>query len=406
VTTNYEYDNIYQLLSATQGATTTESYSYDSVGNRTASLGVSSYTTNSSNELTAMTGATYTYDNNGNELTKVDSSGTTSYTWDYENRLTSVTLPGSGGTVQFSYDPFGRRIKKSSASATSIFAYDQGNVIEEVNAAGAVVARYVDSLHIDDPLAMVRSSATNYYETDGLGTVTSLSNGAGSLAQTYTFDSFGKQTASSGSLTNPFQFTGREFDTETSLYYYRARYYDPKPGRFLSEDSIRFSAGVNFYPYVKNAPTNATDPTGLQRKSKYPKALPEGKALALPQCDTSDYILGCLEETFGELPPIAVHPNSSVPEAWLGYHSTRHRRIDLVGSCNDFYSQPDLVLHEYYHVIRQWERSPFLFLLQYAKEGVLAGGMHDAIPSEQAAENFARLNRARFEKCLQGYKCQ
>jgi len=114
VTTNYGYDAIYQLTQALQGATTAESYSYDPVGNRTASLGVSSYTTSSSNELTAMTGATFTYDNNGNELTKVVGSDTTSYTWDYENRLSSVTLPGTGGTVSFSYDPFGRRIKKVS----------------------------------------------------------------------------------------------------------------------------------------------------------------------------------------------------------------------------------------------------------------------------------------------------
>jgi hypothetical protein len=66
---------------------------------------------------------------------------------------------------------------------------------------------------------------------DGLGSVTSLSNSAGALGQTYSFDSFGKQTASAGSLVNPFQYTGRELDSETGLYYYRARYYDRKrPG--------------------------------------------------------------------------------------------------------------------------------------------------------------------------------
>jgi len=54
---------------------------------------------------------------------------------------------------------------------------------------------------------MLRSGATSFYEADGLGSVTSLSSGAGALAQTYTFDSFGKQTGSTGSLTNPFQYT-------------------------------------------------------------------------------------------------------------------------------------------------------------------------------------------------------
>ncbi|HXJ17122.1 MAG TPA: RHS repeat-associated core domain-containing protein, partial [Candidatus Polarisedimenticolia bacterium] len=90
-----------------------------------------------------------------------------------------------------------------------------------------VVARYTQGQNIDEPLAMSRSAVTSYYEADGLGSVTSLTNGAGALVQTYTFDSFGKQIASNGSLTNPFQYTAREFDTETGLYYYRARYYDP-----------------------------------------------------------------------------------------------------------------------------------------------------------------------------------
>jgi hypothetical protein len=66
-----------------QAANTTESYSYDRVGNRTTSLGVSSYTVNSSNHLTAMSGGvSFTYDDNGNTLTKIDGSGTTTYTWD------------------------------------------------------------------------------------------------------------------------------------------------------------------------------------------------------------------------------------------------------------------------------------------------------------------------------------
>jgi hypothetical protein len=107
----------------------------------------------------------------------------------------------------FKYDPFGRRIYESSSSGTSIYAYDGDNLVEETNTSGSVVARYSQGLHIDEPLAMLRSSTTRYYDADGLGSVTSLSNGAGALAQTYTYDSFGKQTASSGSLTNPFQYT-------------------------------------------------------------------------------------------------------------------------------------------------------------------------------------------------------
>ena len=203
-------------------------------------------------------------DYNGNTLTKVVGSNTTSYTWDFENRLTSVVLPGSGGTISLAYDPFGRRIKKVTPTTTSIFAYDGDNLVEETNSSGTAVARYSQGLNIDEPLAMLRSSATSFYNADGLGSVTSLGNAAGALAQTYTFDSFGNQTASSGSLTNPFQYTARESDPETGLYYYRARYYDPLASRFPSEDPLGFGGrGVNFYAYVDNRPLDSRDPYGL-----------------------------------------------------------------------------------------------------------------------------------------------
>src|SRR5580704_542438 len=91
------------------GTNTTETYTYDPVGNRLSSLGVSPYSVNSSNELSSTPSTSHTYDNNGNTLTKVVGTNTTGYAWDYENRMTSVTLPGTGGTITFKYDPFGRR---------------------------------------------------------------------------------------------------------------------------------------------------------------------------------------------------------------------------------------------------------------------------------------------------------
>lgn len=191
-------------------------------------------------------------------------SNTTTYAWDFENRLTSVTLPGSGGTVSFKYDPFGRRIYKSSLSGTSVFAYDRDNLAEETDSSGTVVARYLEGASIDEPLAMLRSGATSYYNADGLGSITSLTNSSGAVVRTYTYDSFGKLTASVGSLTNPFQYTGRESDSEIGLYFYRARYLDPTTGRFVSEDPLKFRSGdTDFYSYVENDPVNSADPMGL-----------------------------------------------------------------------------------------------------------------------------------------------
>jgi RHS repeat-associated protein len=177
--------------------------------------------------------------------------------------------------AKFKYDPFGRRIYKSSTSANSIYAYDGDNQIEEVNASGGVIARYTQTEDTDEPLAMLKANATSYYQADGLGSTTSLSNGVGTLTQTYTFDSFGKTTNVTGSLTNPFQYTARELDSETGLYFYRARYYDQNTGRFLSEDPSGFSANdLNFYRYSKNNSANLVDPFGLNSSAP---AIPWGR---------------------------------------------------------------------------------------------------------------------------------
>jgi len=270
VTSGYTYDPVYELLNAIQSGappTTTESYTFDPVGNRLTSL-AGSYSNNSSNEMTASPGATYTYDANGNTLTKAADSAVTNYTWDFENRLTSVTLPNGGGTVSFKYDPFGRRIEKVSPSGTTIYAYDGDNVVVEEDAAGTAIGRFTQGLGVDEPLAIFVSHdlSTYFYQADGLGSVTSLSGSTGALANTYVYDSFGNLTSSTGSVPNSFQFTAREFDSETGLYYYRARYYDPTVGRFLSEDPIGFGGGqTDLYAYLGNEPVDYTDPLGLRK---------------------------------------------------------------------------------------------------------------------------------------------
>jgi RHS repeat-associated protein len=152
------------------------------------------------------------------------------------------------------------------ASGPSVYLYDGDgeNVIEGIDSSGNVLARYTED-GMDEPFAELRSGTTSYYEQDGINSVTSLSTGAGALADTYTYDSFGKLTGSTGALTNPFQYTGREFDSESGLYFYRARYFDQSIGRFISEDPLRFAGdGANFYAYTLNDPVDYVDPMGTQ----------------------------------------------------------------------------------------------------------------------------------------------
>jgi RHS repeat-associated protein len=159
--------------------------------------------------------------------------------------------------------PSSRRIQKSGPLGTTNYLYDGRDLLEEIDSLGNVLARYTQGPGVDQPLSQLRSGTTSYYQQDVLGSVTSLSDGTGALAKTYSYDSFGKQTASTGTTTNPFQYTGREFDQETGIYFYRARYLDQDTGRFLSEDPIGFMGGKNFYSYVHNRPTFAIDPSGL-----------------------------------------------------------------------------------------------------------------------------------------------
>jgi len=191
--------------------------------------------------------------------------------------------------ASFKYDPFGRRIYKQSPTATSIFVYDGDNLVETANASGGEVARYAQGQNIDEPLAMQRGSTVDYYEADGLGSITSLTAANGTVAQTYTYDSFGKITNSTGSLTNFFRYTAREFDTETNLYYYRARYYDPVIGRFLREDPLKgISDGVNFYEYVQDNPTNLIDPNGLSPECPC-TAAPRLRLVPISDCSHPGY---------------------------------------------------------------------------------------------------------------------
>ena len=165
--------------------------------------------------------------------------------------------------------------------AVHTYVYDGEDIAFEIttSSGGTVTTHYVHGPGIDEPLAMVRGGAVYHYHADGLGSVVALTDGAQSVVQQYGYSSFGATTAA-GALEQPFGFTGREFDPETGLYFYRARYYDPMEGRFISKDPIAIGgniytqgADISFlqyvsavaapYLYTENNPINWIDPSGL-----------------------------------------------------------------------------------------------------------------------------------------------
>lgn len=134
------------------------------------------------------------------------------------------------------------------------------------------------------------------------------------LAQSYDYDSFGNSTSSAGSLTNIFRYAGREFDTESDLYYFRARYYDANAGRFISEDPATFLGGRNFYTYVGNDPVSFIDPSGLARICKIPPIGPHSKLpTPLTKC-ASQGLIDCIIQTESSGNPNAQSNRGAVGE--------------------------------------------------------------------------------------------
>jgi RHS repeat-associated protein len=146
---------------------------------------------------------------------------------------------------------------------TSGYTYDGENVLQELR--GAARAKYVHSLGMDDSLAREDGSGgLTYYHADAFGTVVKHTDQTGAPTHEYRYDAWGNIEAGAGEP--GYAFTGREWDPEVSLYYYRARYYDPKAGRFTSEDPVpveyRRLGELNGYSYVGNNPVNRRDPSG------------------------------------------------------------------------------------------------------------------------------------------------
>ncbi len=266
----YDYDNLYQLTAVDYNDGNMTDYSYDILGNRTSVIngGTTSYTSNSLNQYESVAGTNYSYDKNGN----LTFDGVYHYYYDCENRLTEVNDINNQRTATYKYDFKGRRVAKAVGATTTTFVYDGDQIIQEYRN-GYRWKTYYYGTGIDELIRMIGDNLgepglTYYY--DGLGSVIALADYMGNVLEKYSYDVFGKPTIrnsqgairTTSAVGNRYMFTGREFEPETGLYYYRARYYHPVLGRFMQTDPIRYKAGSNYYAYVKNRPTFFVDPFG------------------------------------------------------------------------------------------------------------------------------------------------
>lgn len=287
----YNYDALYRVTNFAIGTLSgtvipapveQQAWTLDAVDNwlTEATNGITEQTDTEAtdDELTSVNGTNLTYDANGNVTQDVGYN----YAYDEENRLTQVVRRSDSAVIgQYFYDALGRRVKKvadpNSILSTNVYFYDDDRIIEDQNAGGSTQASYTYGNYQDEVLTMDRPGSVYYYHQDAHWDPNALSDTNGNVAERYTYDAYGDVAVldtnynvqppnSWGTphslVDNPFLFTGREFDEETGIYNYRARYYDSAEGRFLQRDPSEKQSGENLYAYTDDNPLNQTDPSG------------------------------------------------------------------------------------------------------------------------------------------------
>lgn len=266
LSTSYGYDAVSRL--ASQGETFgSVSYSYNPAGQIASRTGSNTslawsgaanastgYTANGLNQYTAMASASPGYDSKGN----LTSLGSTSYGYNAENRLTS------GPGTMLTYDPIGRLYQVATASTTTRFQYVGNQIAAEYDGSNNRLRRHVPGPGADEPVVTYENSgiaSPRYLHADERGSIAALSNASGSVTAYNGYDEYGIPNA--GNL-GRFGYTGQAWLSELSLSYYKARMYAPGLGRFMQTDPIKYADGLNWYNYTKSDPVNHFDPTGLE----------------------------------------------------------------------------------------------------------------------------------------------
>jgi RHS repeat-associated protein len=241
------------------------------------------YQYNALDQLTSAGAVTYQYDDRGNLNKITNGTQNTNYTYNAADQLSNVILPNNT-YITYGYDGDGRRVKQTVSSTVTNYQWDEassyGDVVNEYNSSGTLASYVLGGTGL---ISQTRGTTTSYFLQDGQGSTRTLTNtnNPATVTDTYSYTAFGENFTHTGPTTNPYQYTGQQFDSLTSLYSLRARYYNPALGRFLSQDSYRFNlsnpAELNRYVYTGNDPINRADPTGLFAFVEYSMANSESE---------------------------------------------------------------------------------------------------------------------------------
>jgi len=266
VPTYYGYDALNQLTSAQTWFLKT-TWTYDVVGNRlrqTSPPGTTNYSYDAADRLIKAGLGFFTYDADGNETSETNAltHAQRTFTFDAANRL--VAVDGRVNT-SFVYDGDGNRVSQTVGSWTQQYVNDVSAalpvVLQDAYNAGSP-SSYVYGLNLIEALR----GSDKFYQYDGLGSVVQLTDAAGTPEVSYLYDAWGNSLLPTPTA-NSFRFAGQTLDFATGLYYMRARYYDPVPGRFIKPDVfsgvLEHPQTLNRYEYANNNPVRFIDPSGF-----------------------------------------------------------------------------------------------------------------------------------------------
>ncbi|SNT25939.1 RHS repeat-associated core domain-containing protein [Anaerovirgula multivorans] len=269
-TTIYTYDEINRLKTVAYPKIGTETFDYDNAGNRTfRQMGqeITTYEYDTRNRLTksGKNGiiTTYNYDNNGNLLKEIEENKTTTYHYDSFNRQIEVVKPDGSYQINH-YDAMGHRVGITEKGISHDFVLSGANIIAEINTNTGGVTRYTRGHSL--VATKDHRGITGYYLHNPHRDIMNLVGDNGEIQNKYQYDAFGNITDHAARIANPFRYAGEQYDQMAEQYYLRARYYNPKIGRFTQEDTFR-GDGLNLYTYVANNPVRYVDPSGLAKCS-------------------------------------------------------------------------------------------------------------------------------------------
>ncbi len=276
--TTYDYDGVNRLKTVRYPEGKEVGYEYDRAGNRTREVtsgGASSelrYSYDPINRLRVVadpSGAEvvgFEYDGNGNLAVQREGGVARRYRYDIRDQVGQVE-EGTAILGRFGYDAEGRRILKIGDEGIRRYTYDELSVVTESDETNRTVRKYEYGL---DQLLSVKDvfSRRSFFHVDGLGSTVSLTGEDGRVRESVFYDAWGVARLRVGSSGNHFGYTGQEEDRETGLVYFRARFYDPRWGRFLTQDSVLGDIAdlpsLHRYGYARGNPLVFIDPTGRE----------------------------------------------------------------------------------------------------------------------------------------------